>query len=96
MIGIVASRLLKLLQAYLVLPMETTVNGGSEDRFQIFDVHEALDMCSEYFLKFGGHQRRGTFYGKAKFDAFKENSRGWFGKIKETKRTFHYMILKFR
>jgi single-stranded-DNA-specific exonuclease len=21
-----------------------------------FDVHEALELCSEYFLKFGGHQ----------------------------------------
>ena len=30
-----------------------------------FDVHEALEACSEYFLKFGGHQSCGwTFDGE--------------------------------
>ena len=38
-----------------------------------FDVHEALDMCSEYFLKFGDTMLRPDFrWRKDKFDAFKE------------------------
>jgi single-stranded-DNA-specific exonuclease len=38
-----------------------------------FDVHEALDMCSEYFLKFGGHHAAaGLSMEKDKFEAFKE------------------------
>jgi single-stranded-DNA-specific exonuclease len=29
-----------------------------------FDVYEALDLCSEYFLKFGGHQAAQGFLWK--------------------------------
>ena len=37
-----------------------------------FDVYEALDLCSEYFLKFGGHQaERGLSMEKDKFEDFK-------------------------
>ncbi len=37
-----------------------------------FDVHEALDLCSEYFLKFGGHHAAaGLSMEKDKFEEFK-------------------------
>ena len=37
-----------------------------------FDVHEALELCSEYFLKFGGHQgAAGLSMEKEKFEDFK-------------------------
>ncbi len=38
-----------------------------------FDVHHALETCSDYFLKFGGHPAAaGLSMEKAKFEAFKE------------------------
>ena len=37
-----------------------------------FDLHEALEMCSEYFLKFGGHPAAaGLSMEKSKFEDFK-------------------------
>jgi len=38
-----------------------------------FNVHEALDACSELFLKFGGHQAAaGLSMEKEKFEAFRK------------------------
>ena len=37
-----------------------------------FDVHQALDLCSDLLLKFGGHQAAaGLSMGKDNFDEFK-------------------------
>ena len=41
--------------------------------FRSFDVYEALDLCSDFFLKFGGHQAAaGLVMEKEKFEEFKE------------------------
>jgi single-stranded-DNA-specific exonuclease len=75
-IGIVASRLIE--TYYKPTLVFTDGNNGemvaSARSVSDFDVHEALDMCSEYFLKFGGHHAAaGLSMEKEKFEAFKEN-----------------------
>lgn len=74
-IGIVASRLTEIY--YKPTLVFTDGNNGemvaSARSISDFDVHEALDLCSEYFLKFGGHQAAaGLSMEKEKFEAFKE------------------------
>ena len=74
-IGIVASRLTEIY--YKPTLVFTDGNNGemvaSARSISDFDVHEALDLCSEYFLKFGGHQAAaGLSMEKDKFEAFKE------------------------
>lgn len=74
-IGIVASRLTE--TYYKPTLVFTDGNNGemvaSARSVSDFDVHEALDLCSEYFLKFGGHQAAaGLSMEKVKFEAFKE------------------------
>ena len=73
-IGIVASRLT---ETYYK-PTLVFTNGNNNEMvasarsISDFDVHEALDICSEYFLKFGGHQAAaGLSMEKDKFEAFK-------------------------
>lgn len=73
-IGIVASRLIE--TYYKPTLVFTDGNNGemvaSARSVSDFDVHEALDLCSEYFLKFGGHQAAaGLSMEKAKFEEFK-------------------------
>jgi single-stranded-DNA-specific exonuclease len=73
-IGIVASRLTE--TYYKPTLVFTDGNNGemvaSARSVSDFDVHEALDLCSEYFLKFGGHQAAaGLSMEKDKFEAFK-------------------------
>ena len=74
-IGIVASRLTEVY--YKPTLVFTDGNNGemvaSARSVSDFDVHEALEACSEYFLKFGGHQAAaGLSMEKDKFEAFKE------------------------
>jgi single-stranded-DNA-specific exonuclease len=74
-IGIVASRLTEIY--YKPTLVFTDGNNGemvaSARSVSDFDVHEALDLCSEYFLKFGGHPAAaGLSMEKEKFEAFKE------------------------
>ncbi len=73
-IGIVASRLI---ETYYK-PTLVFTDGNNDEMVASarsvadFDVHEALDLCSEYFLKFGGHQAAaGLSMEKDKFEAFK-------------------------
>jgi len=73
-IGIVASRLTE--TYYKPTLVFTDGNNGdivaSARSVSDFDVHEALDMCSDLFLKFGGHQAAaGLSMEKAKFELFK-------------------------
>lgn len=74
-IGIVASRLTEVY--YKPTLVFTDGNNGemvaSARSVSDFDVHEALDLCSEHFLKFGGHQAAaGLSMEKDKFEAFKQ------------------------
>lgn len=74
-IGIVASRLTEIY--YKPTLVFTDGNNGemvaSARSVSDFDVHEALDLCSEHFLKFGGHQAAaGLSMEKSKFEAFKQ------------------------
>ncbi len=73
-IGIVASRLT---ETYYK-PTLVFTDGNNDEMVASarsvsdFDVHEALDLCSEYFLKFGGHQAAaGLSMEKEKFEDFK-------------------------
>jgi single-stranded-DNA-specific exonuclease len=73
-IGIVASRLTE--SYYKPTLVFTDGNNGemvaSARSISDFDLHEALDMCSEYFLKFGGHPAAaGLSMEKSKFEDFK-------------------------
>lgn len=73
-IGIVASRLTEVY--YKPTLVFTDGNNGemvaSARSISDFDVHEALELCSEYFLKFGGHQgAAGLSMEKEKFEDFK-------------------------
>lgn len=74
-IGIVASRLTETYYKPTLVFTEGT-NGelvASARSVSDFDVHEALDLCSEYFLKFGGHQAAaGLSMQKEKFEDFKK------------------------
>ena len=72
-IGIVASRLTE--TYYKPTLVFTEGNNGemvaSARSVSDFDVHEALDLCSSYFLKFGGHQAAaGLSMEKEKFKEF--------------------------
>lgn len=74
-IGIVASRLIE--THYKPTLVFTDGNNGemvaSARSISDFDVHEALDLCSEYFLKFGGHHAAaGLSMEKDKFEDFKQ------------------------
>lgn len=73
-IGIVASRLTE--TYYKPTLVFTDGNNGemvaSARSVSNFDLHEALEMCSEYFLKFGGHPAAaGLSMEKSKFEDFK-------------------------
>ena len=73
-IGIVASRLTE--KYYKPTLVFTDGNNGemvaSARSVSDFDVHEALDACSDLFLKFGGHQAAaGLSMEKEKFEEFK-------------------------
>ena len=73
-IGIVASRLIE--TYYKPTLVFTDGNNGemvaSARSVSDFDIHEALDLCSEHFLKFGGHHAAaGLSMEKEKFEAFK-------------------------
>jgi len=73
-IGIVASRLTE--THYKPTLVFTEGNNGelvaSARSVSDFDVHEALDICSGYFLKFGGHQAAaGLSMEKDRFEEFK-------------------------
>ncbi|KQR95575.1 single-stranded-DNA-specific exonuclease RecJ [Chryseobacterium sp. Leaf180] len=73
-IGIVASRLIE--TYYKPTLVFTDGNNGemvaSARSVADFDIHEALDLCSEHFLKFGGHHAAaGLSMEKEKFEAFK-------------------------
>jgi len=73
-IGIVASRLTE--TYYKPTLVFTEGNNGelvaSARSVSDFDVHEALDICSEYFLKFGGHQAAaGLSMERDRFEEFK-------------------------
>lgn len=74
-IGIVASRLTE--TYYKPTLVFTKGNDGelvaSARSVSDFDVHAALDSCSEYFLKFGGHQAAaGLSMKEEKFEEFKK------------------------
>lgn len=74
-IGIVASRLTE--AYYKPTLVFTDGNNGemvaSARSVSDFDVHEALDECSELFLKFGGHRAAaGLSMEKKNFELFKE------------------------
>ena len=74
-IGIVASRLTE--SFYKPTVVFADGNDGeivaSARSVSDFDVHHALETCSDYFLKFGGHPAAaGLSMEKAKFEAFKE------------------------
>lgn len=73
-IGIVASRLT---EAYYK-PTLVFCNGNNDElvasarSVSDYDVHHALEMCSEYFTKFGGHpMAAGLSMEKKNFEAFK-------------------------
>ncbi len=73
-IGIVASRLTE--TYYKPTLVFTDGNPGemvaSARSVADFDVHDALEKCSEYFLKFGGHPAAaGLSMEKSKFEEFK-------------------------
>ncbi len=73
-IGIVASRLTE--NYYKPTLVFTDGNEGeivaSARSVSDFDVHNALDQCSEHFLKFGGHRAAaGLAMLKSEFEAFK-------------------------
>lgn len=73
-IGIVASRLIE--SHFKPTLVFTEGNNGemvaSARSVSDFDIHEALDHCSDLFLKFGGHQAAaGLSMEKVHFDAFK-------------------------
>jgi single-stranded-DNA-specific exonuclease len=73
-IGIVASRLTE--SHYKPTLVFTDGNDNeivaSARSISDFDLHEALEMCSEYFLKFGGHPAAaGLSMEKSKFEDFK-------------------------
>ncbi len=74
-IGIVASRLTETYYKPSVVFADGN-NGeivASARSVSDFDVHEALEICSNYFLKFGGHPAAaGLSMEKEKFDLFKE------------------------
>ena len=73
-IGIVASRLT---ESYYKPTLVFTDGNNNEmvasaRSVSDFDIHEALDLCSEYFLKFGGHRAAaGLSMEKEKFNDFK-------------------------
>lgn len=74
-IGIVASRLIE--TYYKPTLVFTDGNNGelvaSARSVADFDIHHALEMCSNYFMKFGGHPAAaGLSMEKEKFTAFKE------------------------
>lgn len=74
-IGIVASRLTE--TYYKPTLVFTDGNNGemvaSARSVSDFDVHDALEICSELFLKFGGHPAAaGLSMAKDKFELFKE------------------------
>lgn len=73
-IGIVASRLIE--SHFKPTLVFTEGNNGemvaSARSVSDFDIHEALDHCSDLFLKFGGHQAAaGLSMEKEHFEAFK-------------------------
>jgi len=73
-IGIVASRLTEIY--YKPTLVFTDGNNGemvaSARSVSDFDVHEALDLCSEHFIKFGGHRAAaGLSMEKDQFESFK-------------------------
>lgn len=73
-IGIVASRLIE--SYYKPTLVFTDGNNGelvaSARSVSDFDVHEALDICSDHFLRFGGHQAAaGLSMEKDRFESFK-------------------------
>ena len=74
-IGIVASRLT---EAYYKPTLVFTEGSNGElvasaRSVSDFDLHEALDICSEHFLKFGGHQAAaGLSMKKEEFENFKK------------------------
>ncbi len=74
-IGIVASRLTETYYKPTVVFADGN-NGeivASARSVSDFDVHEALEICSNYFLKFGGHPAAaGLSMEKEKFELFKE------------------------
>ncbi len=56
-IGIVASRLVeKFYRPAIVISVEDGVGKGSARSISGFDLHKALEACSEYLIKFGGHK----------------------------------------
>ena len=74
-IGIVASRLIE--TYYKPTLVFTDGNNGemvaSARSVADFDVHDALENCSEFFLKFGGHPAAaGLSMEKAKFELFRQ------------------------
>ncbi|WOC51633.1 single-stranded-DNA-specific exonuclease RecJ [Bergeyella porcorum] len=74
-IGIVASRLTE--THYKPTLVFTDGNNGelvaSARSVSDFDVHQALELCSEYFTKFGGHPAAaGLSMEKDNFEAFKK------------------------
>ncbi len=74
-IGIVASRLTETF--YKPTLVFTDGNNGelvaSARSVSDFDVHDALENCSEFFMKFGGHPAAaGLSMEKSKFEKFKE------------------------
>lgn len=74
-IGIVASRLIE--SYYKPTLVFTDGNNGelvaSARSVADFDVHNALELCSDHFQKFGGHPAAaGLSMDKEKFEAFKE------------------------
>src|SRR5690606_28096018 len=74
-IGIVASRLTE--TYYKPTLVFTDGNNGemvaSARSVADFDVHDALENCSEFFLKFGGHPAAaGLSMEKDKFDLFRQ------------------------
>lgn len=74
-IGIVASRLIE--NYYKPTLVFTDGNNGelvaSARSVADFDVHDALENCSEFFTKFGGHPAAaGLSMEKDKFDLFRE------------------------
>lgn len=74
-IGIVASRLTE--TYYKPTLVFTDGNNGelvaSARSVSDFDVHQALELCSEYFTKFGGHPAAaGLSMEKDNFEAFKK------------------------
>ena len=74
-IGIVASRLTETYYKPTLVFTQGSDNElvASARSVSDFDVHAALDSCSEYFLKFGGHQAAaGLSMRPEKFEAFKK------------------------